>query len=310
MPSRYGSRPPACDDARVDLRPAPVRPAGEPASPARASPHPPQGGPDLDRTPGPGRAARRVLDSGHAAPTRPPPGSAVTGALGAGLAAGYAIAIPVGAIALYLIMLSSRAGFAVGAAAGLGVATVDGAYATLAVLGGSVVGPFVASIHEPLRWASVAVLVGLGVRMAWPAVRPVPAPSPAVAGRHHPRWGNPGDAVDDAGAVAAVEQAAGSHPSPARAYVTLVGLTAVNPATVVYFAALVTAGGLGAAAATSERVAFVVGALVASASWQLVVATGGSLLGRALASPTAQRVTAAVGGGVVVLLAVRLGLGG
>lgn len=233
----------------------------------------------------------------------------MTGALGAGLAAGYAIAIPVGAIALYLIMLSSRAGFAVGAAAGLGVATVDGAYATLAVLGGSVVGPFVASIHEPLRWASVAVLVGLGLRMAWPAVRPAPVPSAAVA-RRHARWGNPGDAVDDAEALAAVERAAGSHPSPARAYVTLVGLTAVNPATVVYFAALVTAGGLGAAAATSERVAFVVGALVASASWQLVVATGGSLLGRALASPTAQRVTAAVGGGVVILLAVKLGLGG
>jgi arginine exporter protein ArgO len=233
----------------------------------------------------------------------------VAAALGAGLAAGYAIAVPVGAIALYLITLSSRAGFTVGAAAGLGVATVDGTYAAVAVLAGSVVGPWLAAVHEPLRWVSVVVLVALGVRIAWPALRPRRvAVTPGVV--RHRRWGNPGDAVEDDAAVTAAEDAAGRRPSPARAYATLVGLTAVNPATVVYFAALVTAGGLGAAAPLAERVTFVVGAFAASASWQLVVATGGSLLGRGLAGPTAQRVTAAVGGGVVVLLALQLGLRG
>jgi arginine exporter protein ArgO len=207
----------------------------------------------------------------------------VTGALGAGLLAGYAIAVPVGAIAVYLITLSSRAGFAAGAAAGLGVATVDGVYAAVAVLAGGVVGPSIAAIAGPLRRAAVVVLAALGLRMAWPAVRP----AEGVDGRFR--------APPDA-------------PAPARAYATLAGLTAVNPATVVYFAALVTAGVVGAAAPGADRAAFIAGAFVASASWQLLVAAGGSLLGRVLAGPAARRVTAAVGGGVVVLLALHLGL--
>jgi hypothetical protein len=47
----------------------------------------------------------------------------------AGLLAGYGIAMPVGAIALFLISLGATAGVCIGAAAGLGAATVDGGYA-------------------------------------------------------------------------------------------------------------------------------------------------------------------------------------
>jgi hypothetical protein len=43
-----------------------------------------------------------------------------------GLPAGYSIAMPVGAIAIFLIRLGAAACLCVGAAAGLGAATMDG----------------------------------------------------------------------------------------------------------------------------------------------------------------------------------------
>ncbi|MNW59178.1 Arginine exporter protein ArgO [compost metagenome] len=94
-----------------------------------------------------------------------------------------------------------------------------------------------------------------------------------------------------------------------RAYATLLGLTLVNPATVIYFAVLVAGGALSPDATGAERAVFVLAAFVASASWQMLVAGGGAVLGRALTNDTGQRVTAAVGGLVILALAVHLALG-
>jgi len=60
-------------------------------------------------------------------------------ALISGLLAGYGVAIPVGAIGVLIIGLSARTSLRTGAAAALGVATADGVYATVAVLGGAAV---------------------------------------------------------------------------------------------------------------------------------------------------------------------------
>ena len=46
-----------------------------------------------------------------------------------GLVTGWAIAIPIGAVGAFLVTLSARTSFRVGAAGALGVASVDGAYA-------------------------------------------------------------------------------------------------------------------------------------------------------------------------------------
>jgi hypothetical protein len=43
-----------------------------------------------------------------------------------------------------------------------------------------------------------------------------------------------------------------------------------------------------------------------TASWQLVLTTGGAVLGRALTDASGRRITAGVGGSVVVLLALQL----
>jgi arginine exporter protein ArgO len=74
-----------------------------------------------------------------------------------------------------------------------------------------------------------------------------------------------------------------SRPTPARAYLSLVALTAINPATVVTFAAVVVGRSSSEGGPSWPAVAlFALGAFGASAIWQLLLAGGGSLLGRML----------------------------
>jgi arginine exporter protein ArgO len=190
-----------------------------------------------------------------------------------GVLAGYGVAVPVGAIAVLIAGLSARISWRVGAAAGLGAATADGVYALLAVLGGAALAGVVAPIGTPLRWVAALVLLGLAGRTAWVALH--------------------GRSATDA------------QPRPpataGKAYAGILGLTLLNPATLVYFAALVLGrGGAGGGAW------FVVGAFLASASWQLLIAASGALAGRLLTGPRAQLITALVSSGVIAVLALLL----
>jgi arginine exporter protein ArgO len=190
----------------------------------------------------------------------------------AGVAAGYGIAVPVGAIGVLIAGLSARTSLRVGAAAGLGAATADGIYAAIAVLGGAAVAEVIAPIATPLRWFAAAVLLGLAAMTAWGAFRKR-------------------DPTDEPARPA----------TPLRAYAAILALTLLNPATVISFAALVLGrGGAGGGAW------FVIGAFLASASWQLLVAGGGSLIGRVLTGPRGRIVTALVSSLVIAVLAIRL----
>jgi arginine exporter protein ArgO len=193
----------------------------------------------------------------------------VRAALVAGLLAGYGIAIPVGAIGALLVSLAARAGWRVSAAAALGVATADGAYAALAVLGGQGLAETLEPVSTPLRWAAAAVLLGIAARTALGARRRGTGPAvPAL--------------------------------SPRRAYAALLGLTLLNPATVVYFAALVLGG---KAARPGSATLFVLAAFVASASWQLLLAGGGSVLGRVLTGDRGRLLTALLSSTLIAGLA-------
>jgi arginine exporter protein ArgO len=197
----------------------------------------------------------------------------VSAAFLAGAAAGYAIAVPVGAIAVLIAGLSARTSLRVGAAAGLGAATADGLYALLAVLGGAALAAVLAPWQRPLRWAAAAVLLALAAHTALAAVRR--QGSPALPGR---------------------------SPVTARAaYAAILGLTLLNPATVVYFAALVLGRGV-----AGGGLLFALGAFLASASWQLLIAGGGSLVGRVLTGERGRLATALVSSAVIAALAVRL----
>ncbi|MEV5905966.1 hypothetical protein AB0L81_39770, partial [Streptomyces sp. NPDC052127] len=63
----------------------------------------------------------------------------MTAALVAGLVAGYGIAVPVGAVATYLVSLTARTSLRTGVCAALGVALADGLYALVATAGGATV---------------------------------------------------------------------------------------------------------------------------------------------------------------------------
>ncbi|WP_433464171.1 hypothetical protein [Spirillospora sp. CA-128828] len=172
----------------------------------------------------------------------------MTTAIATGAVAGLGIAMQVGAVAVYLLLLSSTAPMRVDAAAALGVATVDGLYSALAVAAGSAASRVIEPIADPLRWTAAA------------------------------------------GAT-----------SPGRAYLRLIGVTVLNPGTVVYFAAIV----IGSRFDVIDRSAFAVAAFTASAVWQMAVVLAGSALGRLLTGYRGRLATAVVAGALIAALAVR-----
>lgn len=223
----------------------------------------------------------------------------VTAALVVGLLAGLAVAVPVGPVGVLLLREGLLRGTRVAVGAALGVATVDAAYAVVAVLVGVPVGRVVGEHATAVRLVSATVLLAVGVAGAVGVLRsrrgsaPVPESTDQVAATPGPVGG------------AAV-----------RAYGRFVALTAVNPATAVTFAT-VAVGAIAGLAATGDASvvagaasagqrpgpavagAFVLGVALASVGWQLVLALGGGLLGGRLGERG--RTIVSLGGSLVVV---------
>jgi arginine exporter protein ArgO len=181
----------------------------------------------------------------------------VIGDFVSGAVAGLAVAMPIGAVGTYLIGLAARERPPTAAAAALGIASVDGVYASMAALAGAGVHQLLSEASGWLTWAAAITLVLVAVHTMRLAIRRYRGHTGTLA-QHNKRG-----------------------LSPARAYLSLFALTAINPATVITFAAVV----LGRAQIGSSWPAvalFAIGAFVASAVWQLLLAGGGSLLGRLL----------------------------
>jgi len=202
-------------------------------------------------------------------------GAGALGSLAAGVAAGLAVAVPLGPVGLLIIGQGLAHGRRSGLAAAAGVATVDATYCALAVAVGAVLAPLVATWAPWPGYVSGLVVVALGVQRLVVALRrgaePVAADEPAPARRSH-----------------------------RSVYGTFVALTAVNPMTLLYFTAL--AGGLAAVAGSSAgAVLFVVGVGGASFGWATVLALTGSALG-AWTSGSVTRVLELLAAGLVVVL--------
>lgn len=190
----------------------------------------------------------------------------------AGAIAGYAIAIPVGAIAVLIIHTGLSRGLRQGLAAGAGAATADLIYATIAALAGAGVAAFVGPLEAPLRVVGgiVLVLIGLyGLVTAWQS-------RDRDTGAHLP-----------------------AHRAHGRTYLAVLALTLLNPATVIYFAALTV--GLPFLGDITERLVFAGAAFVASLSWQSLLAVFGALLGRG-AGHRLRLPTALLGNVIVITL--------
>ena len=180
-----------------------------------------------------------------------------------GAVAGLAVAMPIGAVGSYLVGLAARERTATALAAALGIASVDGAYAILAAAGGTGLQAMLSGVSGWLTYAAAITLVAVAVHTMRTAFR-----------RYR-------------GDIQARAQP--SRLTPARAYLSLVALTAINPATVITFAAVVLGRSSTEGGPSWLAVAlFALGAFGASAVWQVLLAGGGSLLGRLLRTSRGQ----------------------
>jgi arginine exporter protein ArgO len=210
-------------------------------------------------------------------------------ALLAGIVAGYGIAIPVGAIAILIMETGLQRGFRLAAAAGTGAAAADGIYATVAVVFGAALAIALAPFETVLRILAVVLLVAIAVR----GLLGLRRSSVLAADR-------------EAAVMPADIEAAEQGGSARRTFATFLGLTLLNPITVVYFAALIL-GLKGAGAGPLEKAAFVAGAFLASLSWQLLLAAVGALLHRRL-SPRLRAGVIVLGNAIVLLFALVIAI--
>jgi threonine/homoserine/homoserine lactone efflux protein len=200
-----------------------------------------------------------------------------TAALIAGLVAGLAVAMQVGAVSLLLVETAVVGGTRVGVAAGLGVATVDLLFAAAATVAGATAGAVLSEHETEIRLVAAATLVVI-----------------ALHGLIALRRTRADRTLDPAGGG-----------GPGAHYLRFLAITMVNPLTIASFAAIATSLPLGAPAAAA---AFAAGVGAASAGWHLMLTAAAGHAGRWI-TPRIQRGLAVGGRAVVLLIAAHLALG-
>jgi threonine/homoserine/homoserine lactone efflux protein len=169
-----------------------------------------------------------------------------------GLVIGFSIAAPVGPIGVLCIRRSLRDGMAAGFAAGLGAASADAAYGAVAGFGLTAVSGFLIGHRFWIGLIGGAFLCYLGAR----AFLSKPAS----------------------------EAAPGRTGGLATAYASTLLLTLANPATILSFAVIFAAFGLGATIDYPAAASLVLGVFAGSALWWLIL-SGGTSLVRSRVSP-------------------------
>lgn len=167
--------------------------------------------------------------------------------LAAGFLLGFAIAVSPGPIFFLVLRRTLERGVGSGLASGAGVACADGLYALVAAFG---VGAVATLLAEQGRWLTAAGGVALI----------------AVGGRTLlSRPAGEGTAV-------------GSPAGPAADYASTLALTLANPQTILAFAAVVAGAGALLGDGGRSLVAVVLGVLLGSAAWWVVLAVSVALL--------------------------------
>lgn len=219
-----------------------------------------------------------------------------------GVAAGLGVALPLGAVGVLLLQEALTRGWSTASAAATGVALVDGGYAVLAVSAGAAVTAALTGHERAVRLVGAAVLAGLAVHGALGLRRSV--------SRSPGRRPDEGSETAPDGVPGTVRDGVPGRRERAAVLVRFVLLTAANPTTAVYFTVL--AAGLTASttldlADRGRATAFVLGILLGSWAWQLVLAAAGTVAGRRLPH-RARWLVGAAGHAVVLGYAVLLAL--
>jgi threonine/homoserine/homoserine lactone efflux protein len=158
-----------------------------------------------------------------------------------GFVLGFTIAAAVGPISLLVIRRTVAQGWLYGLVSGLGVATADATYGAIAAFGLSAITDVLVNARSVLGLAGGIFLLW----MAWQTIRSTPTEAAAVTPRRR---------------------------GYAGAYLSILGLTMANPMTILSFGALF--AGLGVTSgATGDAALVVLGVLLGSTTWWLVLTT-------------------------------------
>jgi threonine/homoserine/homoserine lactone efflux protein len=166
-----------------------------------------------------------------------------------GVLIGFSVAIPVGPMAVLCIRRTIAFGRLTGLISGAGIASADAIYGAVAAFGLTTVSTFLVDIQDLVRIVGGAFLCYLGYRT-------LSSRAAEVNGE-----------VDSGG------------PAHAAAYLSTLGLTLTNPATILSFAAIFSGFGVAASGTGSGSAsALVAGVFLGSSLWWLLLTSGTSLL--------------------------------
>lgn len=221
--------------------------------------------------------------------------SSTTGALVAGVVAGYGIAMPLGAIGVLIVHEGLTRGWRWASAAATGTALVDLGYVCVALVAGAAVTDRLQGSTRAIQLVGAAVLVAVVVHGVLALRRTA---LPVGGSRARPTSTAGGPAAPAAASSVAIAEPVLTTAGPLRTLRRFVALTAINPLTAVYFVVL-TAGLASTVHGTAAAVAFAAGVFGASWSWQLLLAALGSLAGARL--PGWARTATSLAGYLVVL---------
>ncbi|HIE1650222.1 TPA: LysE family translocator [Burkholderia cenocepacia] len=186
---------------------------------------------------------------------------------------GLMIALSVGPVALMIANYGMRAGTATGVRAAIGVAAADGCYAVVAFTIGALLAGTLASHLSLFRMVGACVLLAMGARMLWQALR------------------DRRRTLD------------GDVPPPGnRPFMSMFFVTLANPLTILLFYGYATA----AAGAHRHWLLGAACVFAGSLAGQLVFAFGGSAIGRFVKSPA----WLAASHGVAALVVLGYGVAG
>jgi threonine/homoserine/homoserine lactone efflux protein len=186
---------------------------------------------------------------------------------------GFAVAASPGPIFFLCVRRTLTQGRLTGLFSGLGVATADGFYAAIATFGVAALTTAFVAGRRPLAVVGGVVLVLLGARILMERRQRMEA-APAVTPR-----------------------------SLAWAYASTLGLTITNPATIISFAALAATLGLGTGGSLLRPALVVLGVLLGSAAWWIILVIGASLL-RARMTPAVVGWISTVSGLAIAVLGI------
>jgi threonine/homoserine/homoserine lactone efflux protein len=202
-----------------------------------------------------------------------------------GFAAGIALAIPVGPMAIMLINTTMSRGWRHGVVGALAMAVIDFSYALLVFLVGALISDFLSAWGALLSIAGAAILLGLGAQTLIRNLRLLNQPDlqsekPSASG------------------------------SLSKTFSVFAGATALNPPTALYFLAIApTVSALSGGTGLAPAFIFAGGVFIGSILWQESLALAGLGL-RKLTTNRVRAVVGSIGGALIIALAISIAVRG